>query len=47
MMENRKKMKNVDISLTDRDDREMTNGTAEKFKVANDNSTLSCFTRNV
>lgn len=39
MMENRKKMKNVDISLTDRDDREMTNGTAEKFKVANDNST--------
>ena len=40
-------MKNVDISLTDRDDREMTNGTAEKFKVANDNSTYLVLHGNV
>lgn len=39
MMENRKKMKSSDITVDSRDKREMTNDEAEKFVVANDNST--------
>ena len=39
MMENRKKMKSSDIPVDSRDKREKTNGEAEKFVVANDNST--------
>lgn len=39
MMENRKKMKSSDITVDSRDKREKTNGEAEKFIVANDNST--------
>lgn len=39
MMENRKKMKSSGITVDSRDKREMTNDEAEKFVVANDNST--------
>lgn len=39
MMENRKKIKNTVTTIDTRDEREMTNGTAEQFVFANDHST--------